>query len=62
MKNKRLYGKYIITRVDGTQTNSNDKYFVLKLKRKRDSGYIKACIKAILVYAEGNIIFFHNYQ
>jgi hypothetical protein len=52
MKNKGLYKKYIISKVDGTSINPENEYFVLKLKGDGDPEHMKACRKAVLKYAD----------
>lgn len=52
MKEKGLYGKYIITRADGKPIDPENEYFVLKIEGKGDKEHIEACRRAILVYAD----------
>ncbi len=48
---KGIYGKYIIARSDGKRIDSEDEYFVLKLKGEGDQKHIEACRVAVLAYA-----------
>jgi len=52
MKNKGLFGKYIIQKSDGSPVDEGAEYFVLRLNGDGDLKHIEACKKAILVYAE----------
>lgn len=47
-----LFRKYRIERVDGKPIDPNDEYFILKVKGEGDQIHIKACRKAVLVYAD----------
>lgn len=49
---KGLYGKYIISRADGTPIDPDDEYFVLKVAGKGDRRHIEACRSAIIEYAD----------
>jgi hypothetical protein len=51
-KQKGVYLKYIVSRVDGTPIDPDDVYFVLKLNGKGDRNHINACRGAVLKYAE----------
>jgi hypothetical protein len=52
MKNKGLFGKYIIKKADGSPIDKGAEYFVLRLNGDGDINHIEACKKAVLVYAE----------
>ena len=49
---KGLYNKYFIVNNDGTPTDLDAEYFVLKLKGSGDPIHQEACRKAILTYAK----------
>lgn len=49
---KGLYGKYIITRLDGTPIDPENEYFILKVAGNGDPEHMKACRAAVLKYAE----------
>ena len=51
--NNGLYNKYHISKSDGTPTDNNADYFVLRLDNEcKDKNHLTACRKAILVYAD----------
>ena len=52
MKEQGLYQKYIISRVDGKEILPTEEYFVLRLDSDGEPNHVKACRKAILVYAD----------
>lgn len=50
---KGLYNKYFIAKSNGDLVDSDAEYFVLRLDYNgKDKEHIKACRKAILVYAD----------
>ena len=48
-----LHTRYVVNKLDGTPTDENAEYFVLRLDNGgSDSNHINACRKAVLTYAD----------
>ena len=53
LKNKGLIKKYIIKKTDKSKIHPDSEYFILRLdKYQKDPIHRKACLKALLYYAE----------
>lgn len=53
IRKKGLYNKYIVSKADGSQTDPDAQYFVLRLdERQSDENHLRACRKAIQTYAK----------
>lgn len=53
IRKKGLYGKYIISKSDGSEVDPKAQYFVLRLdENQKDENHLRACRKAIKIYAK----------